>query len=74
MIVPLNQATEMHAAVRAKGVPCALVVFEGEQHGFRKAENIEDALNSELYFFSRVFGFTCAGDDIAPFPIDNMDA
>ena len=44
------------------------------QHGFRKAENIEDALNSELYFFSRVFGFECAGDDIAPFEIDNLPA
>lgn len=45
---------------------------QGEQHGFRKAENIEDALNSELYFYSRVFGFECAGDEIKPFPIDNL--
>ena len=38
----------MYEAVKAKKIPCALVVFEGEQHGFRKAENIQRALNSEV--------------------------
>ena len=71
-IVPPNQAETMHKALLAKGLPTALKIYEGEQHGFRKAENIENALNSELYFFSRVFGFECAGDDIEPFDIDNM--
>ena len=71
-IVPPNQAELMHAALLDKGLPCALKMYEGEQHGFRKAENIEDALNSELYFYSRVFGFECAGDDIKPFKIDNL--
>ncbi len=72
--VPPNQAEKMHQALLAKKLPCALKIYKGEQHGFRKAENIEDALNSELYFFSRVFGFTCAGegDDIVAFPIDNL--
>jgi len=72
-IVPPNQAEMMHAALLQKGLPTALKMYIGEQHGFRKSENIEDALNSELYFFSRVFGFECAGDDIVPFPIDNLD-
>lgn len=71
-IVPPNQAEMMHEALLKKGIPTALKMYEGEQHGFRKAENIEDALNSELYFYSKVFGFTCAGDDIKPFQIDNM--
>jgi len=71
-VVPPNQAEAMHAAVLKKGLPCALKIYEGEQHGFRKSENIEDALNSELYFFSRVFGFEAAGDDIKAFSIDNM--
>ena len=61
----------MHKALLGKGLPCALKIYEGEQHGFR-AENIEDALNSELYFYSKVFGFACAGDDVKPFPIDNL--
>merc|ERR1711892_1075502 len=56
-IVPPNQAELMHAALLKKGLPCALKMYEGEQHGFRKAENIEDSLNSELYFYSKVFGF-----------------
>jgi len=71
-IVPPNQAEMMHDALLKKGIPCALKMYEGEQHGFRKSENIEDALNSELYFYSKVFGFTCAGDDIKAFKIDNM--
>ena len=50
----------MAAAVRAKGLPVAYVTFEGEQHGFRKAENIVRALESELYFYGKVFGFTPA--------------
>ena len=72
-IVPPNQAKLMHDALLKKGIPCALKMYEGEQHGFRKAENIEDSLNSELYFYSKVFGFAAAGDDITPFPIDNED-
>ena len=32
----------------------------GEQHGFRKAENIQDALDGEFYFFGKVLGFTPA--------------
>jgi len=71
-VVPPNQAEEMHKALLAKGLPCALKMYVGEQHGFRKSENIEDALNSELYFFSKIFGFECAGDDVTPFPIDNL--
>lgn len=73
-IVPPNQAVLMHEALKAKNVPTALKIYEGEQHGFRKADNIVDALNSELFFFSRVFKFPLPPDeDIAPFPIDNLD-
>jgi acetyl esterase/lipase len=43
----------MHAALKEKGLPCALKRYEGEQHGFRQAANIQDALQSELYFFSQ---------------------
>ena len=63
-----------HKALLEKKVPTALKIYEGEQHGFRKSENIEDALNSELYFFSRVFGFDClkANPEVEAFPIDNL--
>ncbi|HXG94290.1 MAG TPA: S9 family peptidase [Blastocatellia bacterium] len=56
-VVPPNQAEMMFEAVRKKGLPVAYVAFEGEQHGFRKAENIKAALDGELYFYSRVFDF-----------------
>ena len=71
-VVPPNQSEMMAAAVRKKGLPVAYVTFEGEQHGFRKAENIVRALESELYFYGKVFGFTPA-DTLAPIPIDNLE-
>jgi dipeptidyl aminopeptidase/acylaminoacyl peptidase len=71
-VVPPNQSQMMADAVRAKGLPVALLVFEGEQHGFRKAETIVRCLEAELYFYGVVFGFTPA-DAIAAAPIDNLD-
>ena len=55
-VVPLNQARLMADAVRAKGLEAELIVFEGEGHGFRRAETIERALEAELAFYERVFG------------------
>jgi len=71
-VVPPNQAELMFEALRAKGLPVAYVPFEGEQHGFRRAENIKRALDAELYFYSRVFGFELA-DPVEPVPIANLD-
>jgi dipeptidyl aminopeptidase/acylaminoacyl peptidase len=70
-IVPPNQAEMMVAALRAKGLPVAYVAFEGEQHGFRRAENIKRALDGELYFYSRVFGFELA-EPVEPVAIENL--
>ena len=70
-IVPPNQAELMVNALREKGLPVAYLTFEGERHGFRQAANIRRALEAELYFYSRVFGFEPA-DDIAPVHIDNL--
>jgi dipeptidyl aminopeptidase/acylaminoacyl peptidase len=61
----------MFEAVRAKGLPVAYLTFEGEQHGFRGAENIKRALEAELYFYSRIFGFELA-DPIEQIPIENL--
>lgn len=70
-VVPPSQAEKMFAAVKAKGAPVAYVPFAGEQHGFRKAENIKRALEAELYFYARVFGFEPA-DAIEPVQIENL--
>ena len=69
--VPPAQAQAMFDAVRAKGLPAALLLFPGEQHGFRRAENIRRTLEAELYFYGRIFGFTPA-DAIEPVPIENL--
>ncbi len=50
----------------------AYITFEGEQHGFRKAENIKRALDAELYFYSRVFHFDLPEGTVEPIPIDNL--
>jgi len=70
-IVPPDQAEAMFEAVRAKGLPTAYLPFPGEQHGFRRAENIKRALEAELYFYSKVFGFQLA-DPIEPVSIENL--
>jgi dipeptidyl aminopeptidase/acylaminoacyl peptidase len=70
-VVPPNQSEMMAAAARANGLPVAYLTFEGEQHGFRKAETIVRCLEAELYFYGAVFGFTPA-DPIVPVPIDNL--
>jgi dipeptidyl aminopeptidase/acylaminoacyl peptidase len=59
-VVPPNQAEMMVKALKAKGLPVAYVLYEGEQHGFRKAENIKRTLDGELYFYAQVFGFELA--------------
>ena len=67
-IVPPNQAEKMVEALKAKGIPVAYLLFEEEQHGFRKAENIKRALDAELSFYAQIFGFELA-DRIEPVEI-----
>lgn len=61
-VVPLNQAVAMHDALVKRGNAVALKIYEGEGHGFRKADTIRDAWASELAFYSRVWGISCDGD------------
>ena len=56
-VVPPNQAETMVEALDTKGIPVAYVLFAGEGHGFRRAENVCRALETELEFYGRVFGF-----------------
>jgi dipeptidyl aminopeptidase/acylaminoacyl peptidase len=70
-IVPPNQARMMADAVRARGLPVALLLFEGEQHGFRKTATQRRSLEAELYFYGVVFGFEPA-DDLPAIAIDNV--
>nr|WP_240895203.1 prolyl oligopeptidase family serine peptidase [Kineococcus siccus] len=61
LVVPRAQAERFAEALRRKGLPHALVVFPGEQHGFRRAENVAAALEAELSFYGQVWGFDPPG-------------
>jgi len=56
-IVPPSQAEIMAEGLREKKIPFSLIMYEGEQHGFRQSKNIISSLESELYFYSQVLGF-----------------
>ena len=66
-VVPPNQAEMMFQVLKGKGLATTLVVYKGEQHGFRKGENVQHALNSEYSFFCQVFGIEAL--DVAPIEI-----
>jgi dipeptidyl aminopeptidase/acylaminoacyl peptidase len=68
-VVPPAQAETMVAALRARGRPCAHVVFPGEGHGFRRAETIRRALEAEWSFYAQVFGLP-APQGVEPVAID----
>jgi dipeptidyl aminopeptidase/acylaminoacyl peptidase len=70
-IVPPAQAEVLVEALRKRGLPYAYLPFEGEQHGFRRAENIIRAQEAELAFYGRIFGFEPA-DSIDPLEIENL--
>ena len=70
-IVPPSQAEEFVAVCRKKKLPYAYIAFEGEQHGFRQEKNIGRAIEGEMYFLSRIFGFDVAGK-IEPVKIENF--
>ena len=54
-VVPKQQAERMFDALDEKGVTVAAQYFEGEQHGFRKAETIKQSLENELNFYRLIF-------------------
>ncbi|AHH97753.1 prolyl oligopeptidase family serine peptidase [Kutzneria albida] len=60
-ICPPAQSERFVAAVRGSGTRHAYIGFEGEQHGFRKAESIRVAVQAELSFYGQVMGFEPPG-------------
>ena len=72
-IVPPNQAELILESLKERGIPVAYVPFAGEQHGFRRAENIIRAQEAELYFYAKILGFPLA-DAIEPVEIHNLTA
>lgn len=60
-ICPPEQADRFVATLRGSGIPHAYLTFEGEQHGFRKADTVVAVLHAQLSFYGQVFGFTPPG-------------
>jgi len=67
-VVPPSQAEQLVEALQGAKIPHSYVLFEGESHGFRKAETISRALDSELSFLGQVLGFE-SSDSIDPVQI-----
>ncbi len=55
-VVLPNQSEMIFEKLKEKGIPTKFVLFEGEGHGFRQAENIKQALLEEQKFYSEIFG------------------
>jgi dipeptidyl aminopeptidase/acylaminoacyl peptidase len=71
-VVPPSQSEVILEALARRGIPHAYVAFEGEGHGFRKAENVKRALEAQLSFLAQVFGFELA-DEIESIRIENLE-
>ena len=70
-VVPPAQAEVIVAALKARGIPYAYIAFEGEGHGFRKAENAKRALAAHISFLAQAFRFELA-DELEPIEIENL--
>ncbi|WP_236788224.1 S9 family peptidase [Amycolatopsis sp. GM8] len=72
-VVPPNQSELIVNALRERELPVAYVLFPGEQHGFRRAENMHRALEAELSFYSQILGFPLPpGEGIEPVVVENL--
>jgi len=71
-VVPVNQAIVIFEAVKNKGLPVGMEIFKGEQHGFRKAENIMRALDGEFNFYGNIFKIPIPDPLIPPIVIHNL--
>jgi dipeptidyl aminopeptidase/acylaminoacyl peptidase len=59
-VVPPNQAEMIVAELRKRGVRVEYLAFEGEGHGFRRAETLTRSLEAQLGFYGEVLGFVPA--------------
>jgi dipeptidyl aminopeptidase/acylaminoacyl peptidase len=71
-VVPPAQSEVIVRALEQRGIPHAYIAFDGEGHGFRKAENVKRALEAHLSFLGQVFGFESA-DDVEPIAIEHLE-
>jgi dipeptidyl aminopeptidase/acylaminoacyl peptidase len=72
-VVPPDQSRAMVEAAKAKGLAIGYMEFEGEGHGFRRAETNARAKEAELSFYGQVLGFTPPGIK-TPVHIENLSS
>jgi dipeptidyl aminopeptidase/acylaminoacyl peptidase len=72
-VVPPSQSEQIVEALARRGVPHAYIAFEGEGHGFRKAENTRRSLEAHFSFLAQVFGFE-PSEELEPIEIENLEA
>ena len=70
-VVPPSQAELIVGALRDNGIPYAYRLYEGEGHGFRRAETLIDARDAELSFYAQILGFEPAGS-VPRLAIENL--
>ncbi|MDA4129076.1 MAG: prolyl oligopeptidase family serine peptidase [Thaumarchaeota archaeon] len=70
-VVSPSQAETVVRSLRQRGIPVAYLSFDGEQHGFRKADSIKRSFEAELYFYSKILRIPLP-DRVAPVPIENL--
>lgn len=70
-VVPPSQAEQMADAVRAAGLPLALIMFDGEGHGFRTMAARRVSLEAQVSFLEQVFGMP-SSPDVPLLPIENL--
>lgn len=70
-VVPPDQAEMLAGALREQRLPVAMLVFDGEGHGFRRPENLVRALEAELSFYSQILGLPHP-ERIEPVPVENL--
>ncbi|KRB36001.1 prolyl oligopeptidase family serine peptidase [Microbacterium sp. Root180] len=67
-VVPPSQSEAVRDALQQNGVPHAYLAFEGEGHGFRRAETVVRQLEAEIAFLGKVLGFEPEG--VEPLDLD----
>ncbi|HSX12437.1 MAG TPA: prolyl oligopeptidase family serine peptidase [Rhabdochlamydiaceae bacterium] len=72
-VVPPNQSILIFEALKKRKIPVSLILFDGEQHGFRMASSIKKALDSELYFYSKILNFSLP-EPVESIVIENLKA
>ncbi len=72
-VVPKIQSEMIFNCLKKRNIPVTYLFFKEEAHGFRIAKNIQKCLESELFFYSKIFHLK-ANETLPSVPINNSEA